>query len=177
LSRSSANKEVLPVRKIIVLGAVIAVVAAIATPSAVAGNAHFIKSATSVSLDGANLVCSFKEAGLQSGSVETIRCDANALTTYECVNGGSKNPSASNKTTRETRAGNTGTFSADRNGNVVGSISVSPPSAADLGFTCPPGQTVTFVSVTYSGVTITDQTSGASTTFPGTFTFTNPSAP
>jgi hypothetical protein len=146
-------------------------------PSAIAGNAHFIKSATSVSLDGANLVCSFKEAGLASGSVETIRCDADALTTYECVNGGNKNPSASNKTTTQSRVGNSGTFSADKNGNVVGSITVSPPSATALGFTCPSGQTVTFVGVTYSGVTITDVTSGASTTFPGTFSYTNPSAP
>jgi hypothetical protein len=164
------------VKKIIAVIALLGAMAVLA-PSAIAGNAHFIKSATSVSLDGANLVCSFKEAGLASGSVETIRCDANALTTYECVNGGSKNPSASNKTTTASRVGNSGTFSVDRNGNVVGSITVTPPSATALGFSCPPGQTVTFASVSYSGVTITDTTSGASTPFPGTFTYTNPSAP
>jgi hypothetical protein len=164
------------VKKVIAISAVLAVVAAIA-PSAIAGNAHFIKSATSVSLDGANLVCSFKEAGLESGAVETVRCDADALTTYECVNGGGKNPSASNKTTTKSRVGNSGTFSADKNGNIVGSITVTAPSATALGFSCPSGQTVTFVSVTYSGVTITDTTSGATTTFPGTFTYTNPSAP
>ncbi|MFL5842444.1 MAG: hypothetical protein ACJ77Z_18520 [Thermoleophilaceae bacterium] len=163
-------------KKVIAVAVVLGVVAAI-VPSAIAGNAHFIKSATSASLDGANLVCTFKEAGLESGSTEMIRCDANALTTYECVNGGEKNPSAANKTTTQSRVGNTGTFSADKNGNVVGSITVTPPSAAALGFSCPPGQTVTFVSVTYSGVTVTDLTSGASSAISGTFTFTNPSAP
>jgi hypothetical protein len=156
----------------------VAVVVAIGASSASAGNAHFIKSATSASLDGSTLVCSFKEAGLASGSVETISCDANALTTYECVNGGGKNPSASNKTTTSSRVGNSGTFGpADQNGNVVGSVRVSPPTAAQLGFSCPPGQTTTFVSVTYSNVTIADHTSGASASIPGTFSYTNPSAP
>jgi hypothetical protein len=163
-------------RKIITIAAVAGVVAALA-PSAVAGNAHFIKSATSASLNGANLVCSFKEAGLESGSVETITCSATASTTYECVNGGNKNPSASNKTTTVSQASGTAQFTADKNGNIVGQVTASPPSASDLGFSCPSGQTVTFVGVTYTGVQLTDATSGASTAIPGTFSFTNPSAP
>jgi hypothetical protein len=164
------------VKKIIAVSAVLSVMAAIA-PSAIAGNAHFIKSATSASLSGSNLVCSFKEAGLESGSVETITCSATATTTYECVNNGGKNPSASNKTTTAAPVSGSGEFSADRNGNISGSVTVSPPSAADLGFSCPSGQTVTFVSVTYSGITLSDADSGASTTIPGTFSFTNTSAP
>jgi hypothetical protein len=164
------------VKKIFAIGAVLSVVAALA-PSAIAGNAHFIKSATSASLSGANLVCSFKEAGLESGSTETVTCSANARTTYECVNNGGKNPSASNKTTTDTRVSGSGEFSADKNGNISGSVTLSPPSAASLGFSCPSGQTVTFVSVIYSGVSITDEDSGATASIPGTFTFTNPSAP
>ena len=70
-----------------------------------------------------------------------------------------------------------GTFTANRNGNVVGTQTLSPPTASQLGFSCPQGQTVTFVSVSYSGVGITDRTSGASISLPGTFTYTNPSAP
>jgi len=141
------------------------------------GNAHFIKHATSASLSGANLTTTFKETGLASGSVETVTTSATAATTYECVNGGGKNPSASNKHTFVTQVSQSDTFTADQNGNINGSQTLSPPSASDLGFTCPPGQTVTFVSVTYSNVTITDSTSGASTSVPGTFTYTNPSAP
>jgi hypothetical protein len=166
-----------PLKVTLAATAVAALVALFAVPSAFAGSPHFIKNATNASLSGSNLVCNFKEAGLESGSVETITCGATATTTYECVNGGGHNPSASNKTTTVTDVSKTGNFSADRNGNVVGSLTLSPPTAAQLGFSCPPGQTTTFVSVTYSNVSVTDSTSGASRSIPGTFSFTNPNAP
>src|SRR2546423_5329310 len=152
-------------------------VLAVSAPSAFAGNAHFIKNASSASLSGSNLVCQFKEAGLASGSVETVTCNATESITYECVNGGGKTPSASNKHTFATTASKSGQFTADRNGNIVGSLTATPASAASLGFSCPPGQTVTLVSVTYSNVTIADSTSGASIPISGTFSYTNPSAP
>ena len=163
-------------RRIIGIAMVFALVAALA-PTASAGNAHFIKNATSASLSGSDLVCSFKETGLESGSVETITCHATATTTYECVNGGGKNPSASNKTTTKTDVSGTGEFGADRNGNVVGSVTASAPTASQLGFSCPPGQTTTFVSVTYTNVSVVDEDSGASLNINGTFNYTNPSAP
>lgn len=141
------------------------------------GNPHFIKSATSATLSGSSLVVSFKEAGLSSGAVETVTVTATATTTYECVNNGGKNPKASNKTTTKTDVSTSGTFTADRSGNITGSLTLTPPSATALGFSCPSGQTVTFVSVTYTNVAITDTTSGASTSFPGTFSYTNPLAP
>ena|SRR5947209_10982344 len=154
-----------------------AVVTAASTGFAATGSAHFIKNATSASLSGTSLVVSFKEAGLSSGSVETIKVGAMATTTYECVNGGGKNPSASNKTTTRTQVSAQGTFTADKNGNIVGSESKAPPTAAELGFSCPSGQTVTFVSVSYSNVVLGDLTSGASISLPGTFNASNPSAP
>ena len=147
-------------------------------PGAVAGGSpHFIKHATSVSLSGTDLVAQFKEAGLASGATETIALTATATTTYECVNHGGHNPSAANKTTTVTQVTQSGQFTADQNGNVVGSLTLSPPSATALGFACPPGQTVTFVSVTYTNVQLVDTTSGATMSFPGEFTATNPSAP
>jgi hypothetical protein len=149
----------------------------VAPANAANGHPHFIKNASSATLSGANLNCNFKEAGLASGSVETITCNAQESVAYECVNGGGKNPAASNKRTFQTTASKTGTFTADKNGNVVGTLTLSPASAQSLGFSCPPGQTVTFVSVTYSNVSIVDSTSGASIALPGTFSFTNPSAP
>ncbi|MET3350540.1 UNVERIFIED_ORG: hypothetical protein ABID57_002232 [Arthrobacter sp. UYEF1] len=145
--------------------------------TAATGNAHFIKHATSATLSGSSLVVSFKEAGLSSGAVETVTVTATAETTYECVNGGGHNPKAANKTTTKTDVSTSGTFTADKNGNITGSLTLTPPSATALGFSCPPGQTVTFVSVTYTNVVITDTTSGASTSFPGTFNYTNPLAP
>jgi hypothetical protein len=165
-------------RKLFLVLAAVFATAAIAVPAASAGNGHFIANATGVSLSGANLVCSFKEAGLESGSVETISCAGNEVVTYECVNGGNKNPSASNKTSVTGPFNKSDNFTAAKNGNVVGSLAVTPLSASDVGFSCPNGQKVTFVSVCYSDVTITDSTSGAMAgPFPGPFCFTNPNAP
>jgi hypothetical protein len=157
--------------------AAVAVALAIAPGALAGGSAHFIKSATSASLSGQNLVCQFKEAGLSSGSTETVSCDANELVTYECVNGGGKNPSASNKRAISSSASRSGSFPVDQNGNLTGSLTLAPKSAADLGFSCPGGQTVTLVSVSYSDVQVVDQTSGASASLPGAFTYTNPNAP
>jgi hypothetical protein len=165
------------VKRLFAAVAVAATAFAVSVPAATAGNAHFIKNATGASLSGADLVCKFKEAGLESGSVETVTCSATETIVYECVNGGGKNPSASNKKTFVTTASQSGNFTADRNGNIVGSLTLVHASASSLGFSCPPGQTVTLVSVSYSGISISDSTSGASIAVPGTLTFTNPSAP
>ena len=164
-------------RKTLAGFAIAAVVALVTSAPASAGNPHFIKNATQASLNGTSLVCNFKEAGLESGSVETVTCSATENITYECVNNGGKNPAASNKKTYATTVSRTGQFTADRNGNIVGSLTLSPASAASLGFSCPPGQTVTFVSVTYSDVRVVDSTSGGSFAIPGSFTATNPNAP
>jgi hypothetical protein len=144
---------------------------------ALAGNPHFIKNATSADLDGANLVVSFKEAGLESGSHETVTVACDAAVTYECVNGGGKNPSASNKHVFDTKLSTSGVFDADKNGNIEGSLTLEPASASDLGFSCPNGQTTTFVSVQYSSCSLTDSTSGASMSFRGSFSYSNPDAP
>jgi hypothetical protein len=146
----------------------------IAPVAVAAGNAHFIKSQTTASLSGSSLQVNFKEAGLASGSVETVTLSASQFVTYECVNGGGKNPSASNKHSFVTTTSVSGTFTADKNGNIVGSLTlaVAPDTSS-----CPPGQTDTLVSVTYSNITLTDSTSGASISIPGSFTYTNPLAP
>jgi len=144
---------------------------------AFAGNAHFIKNATDAELSGANLVVNFKEAGLESGSVETVTVACNASVVYECVNGGSKNPSADNKKVFDTKLSASGQFSADKNGNIEGTLTLAPATAAQVGFSCPNGQTTTFVAVTYSGCSLTDSTSGAFMTFSGSFSYTNPDAP
>jgi hypothetical protein len=164
-------------RKLFVTAALTAGLALVATPALAAGSAHFIKSATSASLSGSSLVVTFKEAGLAAGSTETITVTSSSTVTYECVNGGSKNPSASNKTTTQKPISATGNFPVDQNGNLVGSLTLPVPTAASLGFSCPSGQTTTLVSVTYSNVVLTDITSGATISLSGTFSYTNPSAP
>lgn len=146
-----------------------------------AGNPHFIKNATDVWITGnyfgATLHVEFKEAGLESGAVETVRVSAWAQTTYECVNGGEKNPSASNKTTTKSQVSNSASFTADQNGNIEGTVHLNAPSAASLGFSCPPGQTTTFVSVYFTSIYLQDLTSGAWLNIPGTYWFVNTAAP
>jgi hypothetical protein len=146
-------------------------------PSATAGGSpHFISHATYSSLSGSSLVANFKEAGLAAGSQETLTLSATESVTYECVNGGGKNPSASNKHTFVTTSSTSGVFTADKNGNLVGSLTLAPASPSSVGFSCPPGQRLTFVGVTYRDVTLTDWTSGISTTLADQ-SYTNPSAP
>ncbi len=137
-------------------------VVALALPAAAtaSGSAHFIKSQTSASLDGNNLVCSFKEAGLSAGSTETTTCPADASATYECVNNGSKHPQASNKETVGGPVSGSDTFTVDQNGNITGSVTATPPGPGD--FSCPSGQTLVLTSVSYTNVVLTDSTSGAS---------------
>lgn len=141
-----------------------------------AGSPHFIKNATFSSLSGSSLVCNFKEAGLSAGSIETISCGANEAVTYECVNGGGKNPSAANKTTFQSSGQSEGQFPVDKNGNLVGSLSLPVTSPSDLNFSCPNGQRLTLVSVYYTGVTVTDENSGATSSLADQ-SYVNPSAP
>jgi hypothetical protein len=164
-------------RKLTLLVALLVAAVAVSAAHAAGGSPHFIKHDTFASLSGSSLVCNFKEAGLASGSVETITCDAAETVTYECVNGGGRNPSASNKRTIETTGSASDKFTVDQNGNASGTLTITPASATSVGFSCPPGQTVTFVSVRYSNVTLTDSTSGASAPLGGPFTYTNPNAP
>jgi hypothetical protein len=155
----------------------VAIGLAIASPANASGSAHFISHSTYSSGSGSSLVVNFKEAGLSAGATESITAAADPVsTTYECVNGGGKNPSASNKTTTQSAVSFTASFTADKNGNLVGSVTLSAPSASDLGFSCPSGQRTTFVSVSYTNVTLTDNTSGAFAAVAG-YSYTNPSAP
>ena len=152
-------------------------VAAVASPAAFAGGSpHFINNATVSSISGSSLVCNFKEAGLSAGSTETITCSATETVTYECVNNGGKNPSAANKTTFQVAASSSGEFTADKNGNFVGSQTLAVTSPGALNFSCPKGQTLTLVSVFYTNVTVTDNTSGATASLDDQ-SFVNPNAP
>jgi hypothetical protein len=152
-------------------------VVAVAVPAAFAGGSgHFIDHATYSSISGSSLVCNFKEAGLASGATETITCSATESVTYECVNGGGKNPSASNKTTFKTSGESSGEFTADKNGNLVGAQTLDVTSPSALNFSCPNGQKLTLVSVFYTNVRVTDTTSGASASLADQ-SYVNPAAP
>ena len=146
--------------------AVLALVSA--GPATAGGSPHFIKSATSASLDGVSLVVDFKEAGLSSGAIETVQATADLEALYQCVNGGGNVPSDPKKTVFDDSVSESGTFPVGQNGNLVGSLTLAPPAAADV-LDCPGGQTSTLVSVVWSNVRVDDLTSGASISLKGTF--------
>lgn len=128
--------------------------------AAQAGNAHFIASQTSASQSGTTLTVKFKEAGLESGSQETVQVSAHFDGTYSCVNGGNKVPSDPKKTTVSGDFQQSDTFTVGKNGNLTGTISLSGPAAATV-LDCPPGQKAALVAAVWSSITIDDLTSGA----------------
>jgi hypothetical protein len=137
-------------------------VASISTLAVWAGNAHFINSFTTTSCTtGGNLNVCFKEAGLESGSSETISVSGDGTATYQCFNKGGKNPAAGNKTTVGGPVIASGEFSVAKNGNITGCLLLAPPGPGD--FSCPAGQRLGGATdVSYSNLTLVDQDSGAS---------------
>jgi hypothetical protein len=105
------------------------------------------------------LLVSFQEirVGQNAGIDYIVTADASA--TYACINGGSKNPKASNKLTVAGPVSAGGTFSSDANGNVKGAIAVNPPPpTAD--FTCPTGQQLVLAKLTFTNIRLRDTTNG-----------------
>jgi hypothetical protein len=113
-------------RLLVVLCAPLLLLVAMAS-AAHAVSPHFVRA--SADLDGANLVVSFKEAGLGTNQLINYTASADATATYVCVNNGGGNPSAQNKTTVSGPVTASGTFSSGKNGQVTASLTLSPPSA------------------------------------------------
>jgi hypothetical protein len=130
-------------------------VAGFAATAAHAGNPHFINASAAVNNQGA-LTISFKEAGL-GNEVTLITASASATATYVCVNGGNKNPSAANKQTVSGQVTNTQPFTP-HNGQITGSLSLTPPGPGS--FSCPNGQRLTLTKVSYTNVSLADTTHG-----------------
>ena len=147
-------------RRIFAVIAAVFAVLLFGTTAAQAGNAHFIASQTTASASGSTLTVNFKEAGLESGSTQTIRISAHLDAEYSCVNNGNKVPSDPKKTTVSGAYTAQDDFTAGRNGNVTGSLSLFAPSASSV-LDCPGGQRATLISAEWSDVSITDLTSGA----------------
>jgi hypothetical protein len=111
-----------------------------------------------------NLLFTWKEVGIGSTNVN-YQLQTVVTATFGCVNNGSHNPPATNKTTVTEPVQTTTQLPTDKNGNVSGSVvldtsAVSPPA----GFSCPPGQTEEALSATFSGNTIMDTTNNVSAT-------------
>ena len=137
---------------------------AVAVP-AFAASPHFVSASAAQSGNG--VAVSFKEAGLGSSTVVTIKAEAIYSAVFQCINGGGKNPSAQNKTTVVGSAAESGSFTSGKNGQVTGSLTLAAPTVTDNDFTCPSGQKEELTQLTWSAVTLQDLTSSARTALQG----------
>ena len=133
-----------------------------------ADSPHFISASAAVDNNG-NLTATFKEAGLGNGATTAgITLSADATAEYQCFNNGGNHPKAGNKETVSGPVSSSDTFDV-RNGSTHGSITVGPPGPGT--FTCPSGQRLHLISVTYTNVKLTDTsvTPNDVASIPGTF--------
>jgi hypothetical protein len=136
------------------LAPVLAAFAAVVTfaSPALADSPHFVY-ATVTSVTSSSLTVAFKEAGLDH-SLNSVQISVSA--TAQCVNRGGNDPKAGNKQAFST----SGAFGVS-NGQATGSETVT----AVLQPECSPPMVIE-----WSGVTVTDTTTGDATSVPGTFT-------
>src|SRR4026209_1232021 len=148
-------------RKVAVSAVLASAFVALGVTQALAGAPKFFSANSSVSGNG-ELVVTFDERGLGNENVAyTISADADA--TYACINNRGKNPSAANKRSVEASVEADASFEP-RNGRVAGRITAGPPSAGT--FSCPGGQHLELLSVSYTNIVLTDETNDVSTSVP-----------
>jgi hypothetical protein len=132
-----------------------------------AASPHFINcSGSGVNSNGTLNAC-FKIAGLGDNQLVTVTASATANATYGCLNGGQQCPNAANKVDVTGTVTSQGTFPSGKNGQVTACLTVNPPPTT---LTCPNGQRLKLVRVSYTGVTVSsDASADTCTTSPNTF--------
>ena len=150
-------------RKVASLAVIAVLAVGLFAEAALAANPHFVRaSATRV---GDSLVVSFKEAGLGNNQTVTIEASAEFTRTDSCVNKGGKVPSDPKKTVTQGTTSKSGTFRSDKNGNIVGSLTLTTSTT----LRCPPGQRATLMSLSFTNVMVTDLTNNVSRSISGSF--------
>jgi hypothetical protein len=127
---------------------VVALALLVGSQAAFAGSPHFVTADASAS--GNTLTVTFKEAGLGNEPQVHVVLSADAL----CINPGGKHPKAVNKESVEAA----GDFPV-QNGKAEGTLSVTATFQPE----CVPPMTVSFTNIT-----LVDETSGATANIPGT---------
>jgi hypothetical protein len=127
-------------------------------PSFATSGAHFFNdTSASVDLSTGGLIIHIDEGGVGQARVNYDYSIA-ASATYQCFNGGGNHPKAENKATFSSTTTGTASFNPT-NGRVQQTLTVSGTPLSTNGFSCPGGQTLYLVSVSYS-VVLTDTTNG-----------------
>ena len=155
-------------KKRLTLSLIVVLLLALTATSVLAASPHFVW-AKAVGPDTAGgLTVSFKIAGLGNNITTTITAGANATALYACRNNGGNFPRDPKKQQVSGPVSRSGQFTSGRNGQITGSLTFYPPPST---LTCPPGQSVALVKVTYTNVFVRESHAG-SYTIPGSFSRT-----
>lgn len=128
------------------------------TPSLATSGAHFFNdTSATVDLSTGGLIITIDEAGVGQAQVN-YSYNISASATYQCFNGGGNHPKAANKATFQSTVVGTATFTPI-NGRVQQTLTITGTPLSTSGFSCPNGQTLFLVAVSYS-VVLTDTTNG-----------------
>src|SRR5207247_8661148 len=129
-------------------------------------NPQYLQYGTSgINSDG-SLTVSFTIAALGSNQSIDVTASAHADATYACKNNGQQCPNAANKVNVQSDVSASGTFTSGKNGSIRASLTVDPPSTT---LTCPGGQQLVLVSVSYTNVRVSAPGASDCVTSPGAF--------
>ena len=154
-------------RRTLVMFMAVLLALTVAAPT-LAANAHFIKTSASGPNAAGDLKVNFKLAGLGANETITIEASADATAVSACRNNGGGFPNDPKKTSSSGRVTASGDFTSGKNGSISSSLTLSPPATS---LTCPPGQKVVLVSVSYTNVQVSGggDTENISGTFAKTY--------
>lgn len=128
----------------------------------VPANAHFVSATSSISPTTGVLTVNFHEAGLGNNQQVTLTLTGEAHAVYQWFNHGGQTPMGEPFFVDETFSV-TGTFTSDKNGNVKGTFTVSPPGVDAFFSTQHAANWVPNLSISYTNVGIVDAANDAST--------------
>ncbi|MFN2496575.1 MAG: hypothetical protein ABR608_11810 [Pseudonocardiaceae bacterium] len=154
-------------RLVLVLAAFLSAMA-LAAGVAFAASPHFIRASAAGPDNTGDLAVTFKIAGLGDTVTTTVTASADATAVYACRNNGGNFPSDPKKTEVTGPVSASGEFTSGRNGQITGSLTLSPPPTT---LNCPPGQRQVLVSVSYTNVKVSEPAAGDES-IPGTFSRT-----
>jgi hypothetical protein len=137
----------------------------------VAGDAspHFVRTSAEGPDDLGNLQVLWKEVGLGAGQVIEYSATASATALYACRNSGGnfsrddKRQQIAGPISSETRV------ASDRNGEITGSVRLTPPDPIFPPDPCSRGQSLVLIQARYTDVVIADVTNLISEPVPGAF--------
>jgi hypothetical protein len=136
-----------------ILSLLVTVLIGLGAPSARADSPQFLRADATILTNTGSLMVVFKETGLGLTALDetvTLRVGF-AAAEYQCFNGGGKHPSANNKQTVATSLTLMQRFPVT-NGETTGRFVTGPVPRGT--FSCPNGQDLYLVNVTYARMTV-----------------------